>query len=158
MSRAELSNMTCSVARTLEIVGDSWSLMVLRELFLGSRRFDDLRRQTGGSPHLISQRLKRMEAEGIVTRRAYQQRPVRHEYRLTDKGIDLWPVIVTLKDWGDRWGDWPDEVPLELVHKDCGHTTAVNITCTSCNATMSARDVRPQMSPAMTAERQEKRG
>jgi len=158
MSRADLSEMTCSVARTVEIIGDSWTLMILRELFLGSRRFDALQKQTGGSPHLISQRLKRLVGEGILDRRAYQQRPARYEYFLTDKGLDLWPVIIALKGWGDRWTGWTDDLPVTLVHRACGHDTDPELSCSHCREPIGPRDVKARMSDAMQAERRDRTG
>src|SRR5688572_10462993 len=95
--------------------------MVVRELFLGSRRFDEFLAQTGISPHLLSVRLRELESAGIVERRAYQARPVRHDYRLTPKGVDLWGVVTALRDWGDRWGEWPHGAPVQVRHTACGH-------------------------------------
>ena len=129
MSRSDLSRVECSIARSVEIVGDAWTLMILREMFLGSRRFDDLQRYTGASPHLLSTRLKRLETEGVVTRRAYSDRPPRREYRLTGKGRELWPVVVALKTWGDKWLDRAQEIPVTLTHATCGRVTTPQMIC-----------------------------
>jgi DNA-binding HxlR family transcriptional regulator len=91
MSRSELAQQTCTVARTVEKFGDEWTLMILRKMFLGGRRFDDLQSQTGASPHMLSQRLKRMEAIGVIKRETYSERPPRHEYALTIKGATYGP-------------------------------------------------------------------
>lgn len=152
MSRADLSRRTCTVARTAEIVGDSWSQMIIHELFLGTRRFDEMQRLTGASPHLISVRLKRLEAEGIVRREAYSTRPVRHEYRLTEKGRDLWPLIIAMKSWGDRWMD-TDKAPITLTHKACGHETRPHLVCSACNEPIAAVTTSFEISEDMQAER-----
>ena len=102
MSRADLADQSCTIARAVETIGDPWTLMILREMFLGVRRFDDFQRHTGGAPHTLSTRLKRLEEIGAIRREPYQDRPLRHEYRLTEKGRDLWPVIIALKGWGDK--------------------------------------------------------
>lgn len=153
MSRSDLARKVCGVSRTIEIVGDAWTLMILRDMFLGARRFDDLQRQTGCSPHLLSQRLKRLEAEKIVKRRAYSERPLRHEYRLTERGRDLWPVVVALKSWGDRWLTRPGGAPIELTHRGCGRVTQPRMCCSECGDPMDARASVPSLSPAMARER-----
>lgn len=158
MSRADLSRDPCTVARAVELVGEPWTLMVLRELFLGTRRFDDFQRLTGASPHLLSRRLRRLEAEGVVTRRAYSQRPLRHEYRLTEKGRDLWPVIVALKAWGDRWAEPQGEPPMQLRHKGCGARMIPRMVCPECGEPMEARDSAVEVSDDWARARAAKRG
>ena len=145
--------MTCTVARAVEIVGDPWSQMILREMFLGTRRFDQFLRNTGASPHLLSQRLKRLEAENIVKRRVYSQRPVRHEYRLTERGRDLWPIIIALKTWGDRWLGTPDDPPITLTHTTCGHETRPYLVCSACGDPIKAVTSRATLSPEMARDR-----
>ena len=100
MRASELAEMTCTVARSISAIGDPWTLMIMKELFLGQRRFDDIQTYTGISPHLLSVRMKRLERQGIVQRRAYQQHPARYEYLLTEKGIDIWPILIAFKDIG----------------------------------------------------------
>lgn len=152
MSRAALAGKTCTIARAIELFGDEWTLMILREMFLGGRRFDDLQRQTGASPHLVSQRLKRLEQAGVLRRDAYSAHPPRYEYRLTARGRDLWPVLVALKNWGDRWFDG-GATPVEIVHTGCGHTVTPRMTCPDCAAPMAAHDAQPRLSPAFERER-----
>ena len=153
MSRADLAEQSCTMARAVEVIGDPWTLMVLRELFLGVRRFDDFQRMTGASPHILSLRLKRLEEVGAIRREAYQQRPLRHEYRLTEKGAGLWPVIVALKTWGDRWlGD--GGCPVEIIHKGCGHAVTPTMACPDCGAPMEAHDAEARLSPDFERERQ----
>src|SRR3954462_7637079 len=93
----------CSVARALEVVGERWTLLVLRDAFLGVRRFDDFQRSLGVARNILQARLERLVDEGLLERQPYQERPPRYEYRLTEKGIELWPAIVALMKWGDRY-------------------------------------------------------
>lgn len=153
MGRASLSLQTCTVARSVALVGNEWSILILRETFMGSRRFDDFLRQTGMSSHLLSQRLKALEADGILRREAYSERPPRYEYRLTEKGRDLWPVIVAIKQWGDRWLIDGDS-PVAIEHKNCGQVTRVEMTCACCGEPMQARDAIPRLSISLEQERQ----
>ena len=153
MGRAALSSHTCTIARAAALVGDEWTLMILREMFLGTRRFDDFQRQTGMSSHLPSQRLKKLESAGIVQRRAYSQHPPRHEYRLTEMGRALWPVVISLKQWGDRWlGN--GETPVALLQKGCGAVTEPGMTCPECGEPMDAHDSEARLSGGFSEERQ----
>jgi len=155
LSRSDLAQTTCSVARTIERVGDTWTLMIVREMFLGSRRFDDLQRHTGASPHVLSQRLKHMQADGIIWARNYSERPPRQEYLLTDKGKDLWPVIVTLRAWGNKWlHEERDRPPTIITHKGCGEDTEPYLVCDKCGEPLHAHDCIGRIGPAMEAERQ----
>ena len=153
MSRADLSSSACTVARAVAAVGDEWTLLILREMFLGSRRFDDFLRQTGMSSHLLSGRLKKLVALGIVQRSVYSQRPLRHEYSLTGMGQDLWPIIVAMKQWGDRW--LLDGVPpVQIVHKGCESVTQPQMTCSECGEPMGARDARARLTRDFSAVRE----
>ncbi|MDF1734757.1 MAG: helix-turn-helix domain-containing protein [Minwuia sp.] len=152
MSRADLSSSACTVARAVAAVGDEWTLLILREMFLGSRRFDDFLRQTGMSSHLLSQRLKKLVALGVVRRSVYSDRPLRHEYILTEMGKDLWPIIVAMKQWGDRW--LLDGVPpVQIVHKSCECVTHPQMTCSECGEPMQARDARARLTRGFSAVR-----
>ncbi|MEP4377703.1 MAG: winged helix-turn-helix transcriptional regulator [Alphaproteobacteria bacterium] len=152
MSRSDLASQVCTYARTIELLGNEWTLMILRELFLGSRRFDDLRSQTGASPHTLSQRLKRLEGAGILRREAYSEHPPRYEYRLTAMGRDLWPIIIAIKQWGDKWFEG-DTTHVEITHKDCGATVTPRMTCPDCGAPMHAHDSEPRLSTEYENER-----
>ena len=131
----------CSIARSLEIVGERWTLLVLRDVFRGKRRFEDLQRSLGIARNVLTDRLGRLVDEGVLERRRYQERPVRHEYRLTEKGIDLWPVMVQLLQWGDRHYAHPDGPPMVLSHRGCGGGVDEHRTCTRCGAALGPRDV-----------------
>src|SRR6266480_7018419 len=93
---------TCSIARTLDIVGEKWALLAIREVFLGDRRFDEMVRRTGAPRDTLAARLRSLVAAGILERRQYSEHPARHEYRLTEVGQELYPVILTLMRWGDK--------------------------------------------------------
>ncbi len=141
MKRTSFSEMHCSVARTLEVAGEWWTFLILRDLFCGVRRFDDLQRTSGIARNILSDRLRTLVENGVIERRLYQERPERHEYRLTEKGIDLYPVIVSLMRWGDRWELGDGGPPVVLTHKACGHDVMPEMTCPSCGKPVGARDM-----------------
>lgn len=120
----------CSVAGALEVVGEKWSLLVVRELLLGCRRFNDIAANTGAPRDILTSRLRRLEDLGVVERRAYSERPPRHEYVLTPAGRDLRPVIMTLKHWGDRHV-MHRHMPPVLEHS-CGATFEPAVACAAC--------------------------
>jgi DNA-binding HxlR family transcriptional regulator len=140
--------MRCSVARTLEIAGEWWTFLILRDLFQGVRRFDDMQRRTGIARNILSDRLRTLVEHGIIERRLYQERPERFEYRLTEKGIDLYPVLVTLMAWGDRWAAGEEGPPVILNHKGCGHDVMPGLSCPDCGQAIGARDMTWRPSPA----------
>ncbi|MDX2483764.1 MAG: helix-turn-helix domain-containing protein [Pseudodonghicola sp.] len=154
MGRADLANTSCPVSRVIERVGDPWVLMILREAFLGTRRFDDFQVQTGVSPHLLSQRLKQLCEDEILQRRAYNAHPPRYEYLLTDKGRDLWPVIIALRNWGQTWLGGKTTT---LTHKGCGVQMDPVMCCPDCGAPLGARDVQADLSPDFEKERKTRR-
>jgi len=142
----EIAEMDCSIARTLSIVGDRWTLLVLRDCFLGARRFDDFSESLGLSPHVLSTRLAKLVEAGVLERRPYLAKPVRYEYRLTAKGRDLYPVIAGLVRWGDRWMAGADGPPVTLTHRTCGHATTPTLVCSECGDDLDPRDVRAEFS------------
>lgn len=144
MSEESWDRSRCSVAGTLSVVGEKWSLLVLREAFFGVRRFADFQRLLGAPRAVLTDRLATLVEEGILRRAPYQAEGERqrHEYRLTQKGIDLYPTLVALMQWGDRYladGD----VPVELQHKDCGGTVHLALVCDAGHELSGAREVRP---------------
>ena len=153
MSRSDLPSHSCTIARAVAQVGDEWTLLIVREMFLGTRRFDDFLRFTGMSSHLLSQRLKKLEAQGLIGRERYSERPPRHEYRLTEKGRDLWTVIIALKQWGDRWLN-AEDTPVQIVHKTCGRVTKPQMTCPDCGEPIDAQDAEARLSQPFELERQ----
>ena len=144
----------CSVAGSLELVGERWTLLIVRDAFLGARRFEDFQRRTGVARNVLSNRLNLLVEEGIFKRVPYQEHPARFEYRFTEKGLDLWPVIVSLLKWGDRHV-YPGRAPLLLMHKGCGGAVSDHRTCETCGAKLGPRDVEARrgsgMVPAETA-------
>ena len=134
---------TCSVAAALEVVGERWTLLILRDTFLGVRRFDDFQRSLGIARNVLQARLERLVEEGILERRLYQEHPPRHEYRLTPKGVDLWPTVVALMKWGDRHA-FPDGPPVVIEHRGCGGEVDDRRICTRCGALLEAREVVPR--------------
>ena len=118
----------CSVARTLEIVGEKWALLAVREVFLGNRRFDEMVRKTGAPRDTMTARLKTLVAAGVLERRPVSEHPPRFEYRLTPAGLDLYPVIVSLMQWGDRWLQDAGP-PVQLTHEDCGARITAQLRC-----------------------------
>lgn len=150
----ELGEQVCPVARTIAQAGDSWTLMIVRELFLGNRRFEDIRVNTGMSPQLLSRRLRDLVASGITARRQYQDRPARSEFILTQKGLDLWPLIVALRGWGERWAKPVRGAPLiALTHRSCGHAIDPVLTCPDCGEHLNARSTVARMSASMRQDR-----
>jgi DNA-binding HxlR family transcriptional regulator len=135
----------CSVARTLEVIGEKWTLVVLREVFQGVRRFADMRARTSIPRQVLSDRLGQLVDAGILFRASYREpgQRQRSEYRLTQKGIDLHPVLLALLAWGDRYVADPDGPALELHHRDCGAPVALELRCSQGHGDLTARDVRP---------------
>jgi DNA-binding HxlR family transcriptional regulator len=139
----------CNIAAALSIVGEKWTFLVLREAFNGIRRFDDMQRRTGAPRQVLSNRLTTLVDEGILRRARYQeegQRP-RNEYRLTEKGLELFPVIVALLEWGDKYAGWPGGPAVELTHRGCGAPVHLELACAAGHMLDSARDVTPVPGP-----------
>jgi DNA-binding HxlR family transcriptional regulator len=141
MKWSELSGERCSVARSVAVIGDRWTLMLLRDCFLGVRRFEDFERRLGISRSIVADRLKRLVAEGVLRRERYQERPVREEYRLTDKGLALHPVIMAIVHWGDVFYADESGPPLIHRHKPCGCDFAPVMSCSECGEPVTAREV-----------------
>lgn len=140
--RSDWSSVNCPVARSLDVVGDPWTLLILREAIAGTRRFEDFREHLGVADTVLSRRLQSMTEAGLLERVAYRGKQRTHaEYRITDKGADLLPVINALGRWGERYTTPPHErAHLEVVHLGCGAATTSADTCTACGAPMNADD------------------
>jgi DNA-binding HxlR family transcriptional regulator len=150
MLRSDYSEQNCSIARTLELVGERWTILVLREAFLGFRRFGEMQRKLGIARNVLSVRLERLVSEGILEKVPYSERPPRHEYRLTEKGLDLWPIVVELLRWGDRYAA-PNGPPIVLRHRECGGELGERRICERCGSELTVRDVRAEAGPGMVA-------
>jgi DNA-binding HxlR family transcriptional regulator len=146
MLPADYSSQNCSIARTLEFVGERWSMLIVREVFLGTRRFDDFQRRLGIARNVLQARLERLVGEGIMERELYQERPPRYEYRLSEKGRDLWPIIVAMLKWGDRHAA-PNGPPVILEHKGCGGEIDDRRRCTKCGADLERGQVVARRGP-----------
>jgi DNA-binding HxlR family transcriptional regulator len=141
----------CSVARTLELVGEKWALLAVREVFLGNRRFDGMTRRTGAPRDTLAARLRTLIGAGILERRQYSEHPARFEYHLTQAGRELYPVILTLMRWGDEHLAGDGGPPLVLQHS-CGHPLVAQVVCEACGEPASSRStVRPAEQAAATA-------
>jgi DNA-binding HxlR family transcriptional regulator len=138
-----LDHVYCSIARSWAVLGDRWTMLVLREAFLRTRRFDDFQRRLGIARNVLAERLGRLVEEGVLERRLYQDRPPRHEYRLTQKGLDLYPALIALMRWGDRYAC--DSPPVTLVHERCGGVADPRFVCSSCGEEIDPRDMRPEV-------------
>ena len=151
MKRTSFEEMNCSVAQCLEVVGEWWRLLILRDVFMGVRRFDDMQARLGISRNVLTQRLRSLMDTGVLFRVPYQDNPPRYEYRLTEKGIDLWHVVTAMRQWGDKWAA-PAGPPVEIVHKACGNRIDVVPTCSACGEPIGARDVRAVSGPGASPD------
>ncbi len=140
-----MAHLNCSVAQTLEVVGEWWTLLVVRNLMFGQRRFEEIQGDLGIARNILSDRLGTLVEHGIVDRVKYQDHPERFEYRLTVKGRDLFPVIAALMAWGDKWSA-PSGKPVELVH-DCGEVVTPTVVCDRCGRPLVLHDVKATAGP-----------
>jgi DNA-binding HxlR family transcriptional regulator len=147
----DYAGQNCSVAATLAVVGERWSLLIVRDILLGRRRFDQLQADLGVARNILHTRLQRLIDEGVVEKRQYQERPQRYEYFLTEKGLDLWPTIVALLQWGNKHAA-PDGPPVILEHRGCGGAVDEHRICEACGARLTARDVIAYPGPGASAD------
>ncbi|WP_338524823.1 helix-turn-helix domain-containing protein [Pseudomonas batumici] len=144
----------CPIARAEAIVGDRWTVLVLRELFMGSHRFDEIQAQTGGTPQMVATRLKNMEADGLVERRRYSERPPRYEYHLTPKGDAFFPVVLALRAWGETWCKSPEEgLAVRFVHRQCGKPAGLGPLCEHCGELLQHEALISEPSVSYIVER-----
>ena len=152
MVRTDFSQMECSIARTLEVIGERWSLLVVRDAMYGVRRFDDFQQDLGIARNVLTDRLTRLVEHGVMERRQYEERPPRWEYRLTDKGKDLMPVLLAMLRWGDDWAS-DGKPPVRLTHLVCGQQTRPQLTCSHCNEELAWKQVRTDPIPVRVPQR-----
>ena len=141
MERTSFATMRCSLARALDVMGDWWSPLIVRDMFLDVTRFDDLVEDLGISRNLLTRRLKSLVARGVVERTAYQHHPTRYQYRLTAAGRDLVPAMLALTAWGERWARPKEGSPMLFVHRACGHACEPRVTCSECGGSITADTV-----------------
>lgn len=146
-------DLDCSIARSLELIGERWSLLVIRDVFLGNRRFDAIQSSLGIARNVLASRLTRLLEEGILEKRPYQERPPRYEYFLTEKGLDLWPTLVALMAYGDKYMlEEGREPPVRIVHKDCGGRVNDRRICEACGAELEVYDAKAVSARQAAAE------
>jgi len=141
--------MDCSVAQCLEVVGEWWSMLIIRDSFLGVTRFEEFQRRLGISRNILQARLTTLVNTGVLTRVPYSSHPPRDDYRLTTKGRDLWPVLTAMRQWGDAYAA-PDGPPIEVVHSGCGSVTNAVLVCSDCGEPLHSRDVSVVPGPGRT--------
>jgi DNA-binding HxlR family transcriptional regulator len=135
--------MDCSVAQCLEVVGEWWSMLIIRDAFLGVTRFEDFQGRLGISRNILQQRLTRLVDHGVLVRRPYSEHPPRDDYKLSAKGRDLWPILTAMRQWGDKYAA-PSGPPVVLVHKSCGHETTAVFVCDQCGKRLDLHDCEVQ--------------
>lgn len=137
MTRTPLSDVACSIARATDLFGDAWTALIMRDVLVGIGRFDDLVTDLGISRKVLAARLARLVEEGILVRELYQERPPREQYVATEKGKELYPVLLTLMRWGDRWYADESGPPAIIHHLDCAQNTVPVLTCEHCHGTLT---------------------
>ena len=140
MARTSLADVACSIARSADVVGDAWNLLILRDVFTGVVRFDDLARDLGMSRKVLTARLNLLVDEGVLVRVPYSRRPLRHEYRATRKGEELYPVLIALMAWGDRWYGDDRGAPVRVRHLPCGADVVPETICPGCRTPLVPAD------------------
>ncbi|MCF2526758.1 winged helix-turn-helix transcriptional regulator [Yinghuangia soli] len=152
MKRTPFGTWPCSIARAVDLLGDWWTPLVLREAFFGSRRFEEFQRNLGIGRNVLAQRLNRLVDEGMLDRLPYQDRPLRHEYVPTAKGRDFFPVLAAIIAWGDTWLAGDEGAPVVLRHRTCGHETRAAVVCAGCGDELRIEDMDPLPGPGLPAE------
>ena len=146
MQHKSFSEMHCSVAQCLDVVGEWWSMLIVRDAFLGVSRFDQFQERLGISRNVLNLRLARLVDAGVLEKVPYSAHPPRYDYRLTHKGRDLFPVLTAMRQWGDRHAA-PDGPPLQLVHRSCGQVSDAVLTCSACGLPLDVAETRAVPGP-----------
>lgn len=147
MRLTSLSEMNCSIARTLDVIGEWWTPLIVRDAFRGTRRFDDFQESLGMARSVLTARLRKLTEQGILERREYSGHPPRYEYVLTGKGLALFPVIAALMEWGDTWAPSPAGPPVVFVHDSCGNITRPVLTCPHCHGDVTTANTHSEPGP-----------
>lgn len=144
----------CPITLSTSLVGDRWSMVIIRELLMGATRFQNIQAQTGATPQMLTARLKRLETDGLIKRRAYSKKPLRHEYVLTPMGREFRPVVLALRAWGETWiKDGRKSLAVRITHSSCGSEIQLDGICPSCDALVSWKEMRGEPTPAYRRER-----
>jgi DNA-binding HxlR family transcriptional regulator len=154
MKRVDTSDWPCTIARSASLLGDHWNVLLVRQACLGTRRFDDFQRELGISRNMLTRRLNQLVDEGIMHRVEYQDKPPRSEYRLTQQGREVYPILAAMAAWGERWLSGPEGTPLVLHHTTCDHDMHAVVVCSECAAPLDVRDTTAQPGPGYRAERE----
>ena len=152
VTRTDTSDWPCTIARSADVLGDGWNLLVIRQACLGIRRFADFQRTLGIGRNILAIRLSQLVAEGILVRAEYQQNPVRHEYLLTQKGREVYPILAAMAAWGERWLTGPEGTPLILHHTTCDHDMHAVVTCSECAVPIDVRAIRARPGPGFSPD------
>ncbi|MFE0100385.1 winged helix-turn-helix transcriptional regulator [Streptomyces sp. NPDC059009] len=151
MRRTSFAHWPCSIARTMDLLGDWWTPLVLREAFYGVRRFDGFQQSLGVARNTLADRLRRLVDEGLLEKRPYQTEPVRHDYVLTEKGRDFYGVLMAMNAWGDRWLADEQGPPVVFRHEPCGHTSRPEVVCADCGDPMTPANTSARLGPGYPA-------
>ena len=141
----------CSISRTLEVVGERWTLLIVRDVFFGLRRFGDLQASLGVARNVLTERLNRLVEDGILERVPYQELPTRYEYVLTEKGLELLPVLLAMMRWGDKHARPAAGLPRLIRHAGCGGDAELQVVCTKCEKVLGPADLEILPGPALTS-------
>ena len=152
MQRTDFGGMACSIARTLDVIGEPWSPLILRDVWVGMNRFDQLQADLGISRKVLTERLDHLVDQGVLERRPYDRRP-RYEYRLTEKGAELVDLLMVMVGWGDKWLAGEAGPPVLYRHHACGEISSVDLRCAHCGEPMHARDVDRCRAPVQPSDR-----
>ncbi|HWD01398.1 MAG TPA: helix-turn-helix domain-containing protein [Amycolatopsis sp.] len=147
MKRTSFAQWPCSIARTMDLLGDWWTPLVLRDAFYGETRFDGFQSALGIARNTLADRLRRLVEEGLLEKVAYQTEPVRYDYLLTEKGRDFFGVLAAMTAWGDRWLATEAGPPITTHHAACGHDTHAEVVCAHCREPLTAEDTRMRRGP-----------
>ncbi|WP_100642083.1 winged helix-turn-helix transcriptional regulator [Alteromonas facilis] len=148
----DISEQTCSIAKASSVFGDRWTLLIVRQLFLGLRRFSDIQKSLGITKHRLTDRLNRLIEEGLVFKHLYDDKYNRFDYRLTEKGLDLYPVLITLAQWGDKWMCDGDGIPMQYEHQECGNMMTPTLCCSCCNKPLNLNNMKLKVGPGIAAK------
>lgn len=141
--RTVIDTNSCPLAKSADVMGDRWTLLILRELFFGATRFENILVQTGAAPQMLSDRLRRLERDGVIIRTPYQQHPVRHGYNLTAKGKDLFAILYAMRNWAERWKrDADAPLAISYIHRACGHDVGLETICPGCGKVLEFGDLK----------------
>lgn len=152
MKWQNVGELRCPIARTLSIIGDRWTLLILRNAFMKMRRFDDFQTSLDVPKHILSTRLKKLVDAQVLQRVAYQQAPLRYEYRLTERGRELYPLVLVLAGWGNKWMGEDKGALIEYTHTECGHVFHPVVACSECGEEIKAKNVLVSTGPGLLAE------